>query len=362
MTIRLPVLVDGRIFTLQTKGGISQLWAYIIASPSWQRQIRTSLLVYPGHEQNVHLAESGLLARPDAVQIITSHIAPSDNSKWSGPEHDAARLDIIAAAHVAPKAVLNTYYGENIFPPCSRYIVTALDFAHEELPGLRDKPSTSGVLRQKERAFRQASHVSFISNASRQRFFVHYGWYPRQNTGVIYLGHDPFRPELDKARNLIIHVGTRGGYKNFSTVAAGLTKLMSQRSAVRILALGGEPADAAIGELMTRFPGRVRFDPAPSDREIDRAMATATVYVSASQYEGFGIPLLNAMRMGTVPVVSDIPVYREIAGRRGIFFAPTSAGSLASALDVALATTPGPCTVWRSWDDVARDYVKLMLQ
>jgi glycosyltransferase involved in cell wall biosynthesis len=361
MSLRLPVLVDGRIFSLQAKGGISQMWANILGSPAWQYHLDTWLMLYPYHERNVHLLEAGLLDGAPSIQVIDSPVPPSDNDKWAGAEHAQQRCEIVAAHRTDFAVVLNTYYGECIFPACSRYIVSALDFAHEELPELAAKPSTPGVLRQKKLAFAQASQVSFISNASRERFFVHYPAFERRHTGVIYLGHDARLPSVPKARDVVLHVGSRGAYKNFITVAEGVQEVMARHARLRLFVMGGEPADATIEQLKRRFPGRVVFDPAPSDGTMDFAMALAGFYVSASRYEGFGIPLLNAMRLGAVPVVSDIPVYREIAAGYAHFFAPDSAAALASALERALVATPAPHRPWRTWDHVATDYATLVL-
>ncbi len=361
MTKRKHILVDGRIFTLQSKGGVSQMWAYILGSESWQRRIATHLLVYPGHEKNIHLVEGGILDGNPEVHVIRCAIPPSDNGNFVSAKYAEERRRAIASTVTVPiEAVLNTYYGENVFPDCQRYIVTALDFAHEELPNLRSKPSTAVVLQQKQIAFKQATQVSFISNASRQCFFKHYSWYDRRQTRVIYLGHDVSFPDTVKVRDLLIHVGTRGGYKNFSIVSDSVEQVMARNMSLRFFILGGEPSDQTIQNLQHRFPGRVRFNPMPSDREMDHAMATAAVFVSASLYEGFGIPLLNALRLGTHPVVSDIPVYREIAGSHAFFFPATSSSQLASAIEKALAAEPIKNPFYRSWDDVARDYVRML--
>lgn len=360
MTIPLPVLIDGRIFSLQSKGGISQLWASVLSSPSWRREIQTVLFLYPGYEKNIHLAESRLiLGGADRVRVIHSPIPPSDNKKWCGAAHDTIRHEQLARTRVVPKIVFNTYYGENVFPSCSRYVVVAHDFAHEELNELSAKPSTLGVLQQKDRAFQQASDVICISSESRQRFFAHYGWYNRQHVTVIYHGHDQFQPTMGRVRNLILHVGTRGGYKNFDTVRRGVGQLMTTRSAVRFFILGGEPPDDKIRAFQENFPGRVRVDTGVTDQDMDCAMAIAGIYVSASRYEGFGIPLLNALHMGVTPVVSDIPVYREIAGRHAYFFRPESAESLTATLDHAIQSRSPRPQFLRTWDDVACDYIKL---
>lgn len=361
MTQRAPVLIDGRIFSLQAKGGISQFWAYVLSSPVWQRQIETWLMLYPGHERNVHLAEAGLLTQSSQVHPIISTMPSSDNEKWASQEHAAQRQSIVAACRTDYRAVLNTYYGEALFPDCPRYIVTALDFAHEELPELAAKPSTPAVVQQKRIAFEQATQVSFISNASRERFFVHYPAFDRRRTRVIYLGHDANSLKTAKARDVILHVGTRGAYKNFSTVAEGVEEVMRRNSYVRFFVFGGEPRDQVVEFLQQRFPGRVTFDPTPSDEAMDFAMALAGIYVSGSRYEGFGIPLLNAMRMGTIPVVSDIPVYREIAERHAFFFDPMSSSALTDAIERALCADPASHRPWRTWADVAADYVHLTL-
>lgn len=355
----MPVLVDGRIFSLQNKGGISQLWSYVVASERWSRRLETWLFLYPGHERNLHLQSCGLLDAAD-VRIVQCPIPPSDNDKWSLAEHARQRADLTRALGCRFGAVVNTYYGEKVHTDCERYVVTALDFAHEELPELAERHSTSGVLARKRMAFAQASWVTFISNASRERFFVHYPDFDRSRTGVIYLGHEPTRQVAARARNTILHVGTRGLYKNFTVVAEALHILMQHNASVRLLLLGGEGNDATVQALMQRFHGRVIFDPAPSDQVIDLAMAASWIYVSASRYEGFGIPLLNAMRLGAHPVVSDIPEYREVGGSHARYFDPMSATALVDALQAALADDPRARPVWRTWDDVAADYVRLL--
>jgi glycosyltransferase involved in cell wall biosynthesis len=361
MSYRLPVLVDGRIFSLQTKGGISQMWAYILNSPNWTRQIDMWLVLYPGHERNVHLGESELTASLGIERVLRCPIPPSDNENWNLPEHAAHRSTFVRAAGAPFRAVVNTYYGENLFADCSKYIVTALDFAHEELPDLAEKPSTPAVLRQKRRAFEQAHWVTFISNASRQRFFGHYPQFDRRRTGVIYLGHNEDYPNPPKARDMVVHVGARGGYKDFGVVADGVETVLARNANARFLIMGGESEDLLIRRMKGRFPARTHFDQVPSDKVMDFAMATAFAYVSASRYEGFGIPLLNALRLATHPVVSDIPVYREIGGTRARYFPPGSPDMLAVALEQALSSQPVSTAVRRTWNDVASEYARLVL-
>jgi glycosyltransferase involved in cell wall biosynthesis len=51
----------------------------------------------------------------------------------------------------------------------------------------------------------------------------------------------------------------------------------------------------------------------------------ATALVTASRDEGFGLPLVEAMGVGTPLVVSDIPVFREVGGQAAAYVDPDDA-------------------------------------
>ena len=49
-----------------------------------------------------------------------------------------------------------------------------------------------------------------------------------------------------------------------------------------------------------------------TNEEVYRLMASARAFISPSLYEGFGLPPLEAMYLGTPAIISDIPVYKEV--------------------------------------------------
>ena len=55
-----------------------------------------------------------------------------------------------------------------------------------------------------------------------------------------------------------------------------------------------------------------------------------------SVYEGFGLPILEAMSMNCMILCSNIPIFREIVGSNAIFFDPLSSESIAEALHQSL--------------------------
>lgn len=68
--------------------------------------------------------------------------------------------------------------------------------------------------------------------------------------------------------------------------------------------------------------GRLVFHDGATDATYREVLRGATALVSASRDEGFGIPLVEAMEVGTPVVVSDIPVFREVGGEAGAYVAP----------------------------------------
>lgn len=62
------------------------------------------------------------------------------------------------------------------------------------------------------------------------------------------------------------------------------------------------------------YTDRVRFIPSVSDRELAVLYSSADVFIFSSAYEGFGLPLLEALSCGCAVVCSDIAVFKEIGG------------------------------------------------
>ncbi len=69
--------------------------------------------------------------------------------------------------------------------------------------------------------------------------------------------------------------------------------------------------------------------------EMPNYYAAADLFISGSHYEGSGYALIEAMSAGLVPVITDIPSFRAIAGESGQRWPPGDAGRFAAALTQA---------------------------
>src|SRR3989344_4727656 len=68
------------------------------------------------------------------------------------------------------------------------------------------------------------------------------------------------------------------------------------------------------------------------EHDVARLMGEAAAFVFPSRYEGFGMPLLEAMACSTPVIASDIPVFREVAGESALFVPVGDVQALAAAL------------------------------
>ncbi|MFC0410330.1 glycosyltransferase family 4 protein [Roseomonas elaeocarpi] len=66
-------------------------------------------------------------------------------------------------------------------------------------------------------------------------------------------------------------------------------------------------------------------------------MTAASVFVSTALYEPFGFAVLEAVRAGCAPVLSDIASFREIWGDAAVFVPPGDAAAIAAAVDALCA-------------------------
>lgn len=139
----------------------------------------------------------------------------------------------------------------------------------------------------------------------------------------------------------VLYVGSAYPHKNLPVLLEAFGQFVQKpaRQGYALLLIGAPDAfrrwlAAKVGE----FPSvRVHFVDHVSDEALRDFYVHARALVLPSREEGFGLPLLEALSVGTPSIVSDIPSLREIAGEAAVYVRPGDVLSLLTALETALS-------------------------
>jgi glycosyltransferase involved in cell wall biosynthesis len=152
----------------------------------------------------------------------------------------------------------------------------------------------------------------------------------------------------------VVFTGAREPRKNLATLLEAHRRARST-GAVPDLVLVGPAGWGA--ELGAEHPG-VHVTGWLDRRELASLVAGARASVLPSHYEGFGLPVLEAMAAGTAVLASDIPAHREVAGGFARLVAPTDTDAWAAALLGLGSAAPDPAArrwaLSHTWTDCAR--------
>lgn len=121
-----------------------------------------------------------------------------------------------------------------------------------------------------------------------------------------------------KPRNLI-YMGSMMEYKNVETLIKGMQYLPGYT-----LHILSKSTAARAEELKALIPKKanVIFYNGVTDERYAELLSNRAALVSASLAEGFGVPAVEALAMGVPAVLSDIPVFHEVAGEGALYFEP----------------------------------------
>lgn len=153
-------------------------------------------------------------------------------------------------------------------------------------------------------------------------------------------------------------VGRLVTYKRVDLVLAAVTGLASSLPEVSVVVVGQGPEAEGLSMAAHRLQIADRVDFrgfVARHADVLETIAGSRVFVSASEAEGFGIALAEAMVLGVPYVVADIPAFREVSGggRGGYLFTPGDVGDLMAGLRKILDADPEER---RQMGQQARDY------
>lgn len=226
-------------------------------------------------------------------------------------------------------------------------VVTVYDLSFLRFPEMFNRSNRFYLGTFTPPSLRRADRVITISESTRQDVIELCGVAPERVTPILLAADEKFRPAAPAAiaafrerhslpERYILYMGTLEPRKNIETLVKAYARLRAQGSDDHILVLAGgkgwqfESIFEQVQSLgladSVRFPGFV-----PADEQA-LWYSSATVFAFPSRFEGFGLPLLEAMACGAPVVSSWGSSLPEVVGDAGLLVDPSDVDGLCAAL------------------------------
>jgi glycosyltransferase involved in cell wall biosynthesis len=237
----------------------------------------------------------------------------------------------------------------------TRFAETAFDMQHRDLPELFGRGERLFRSFAYERPIRRADAVFTISEFSKSRIVHHLG-VDESKIHVAYLGVDVdrFVPNHGERDDYLFYPARAWRHKNHAVLFDAFARLRRDRPELRLVLTGNDIP--SLGELPpgVEWAGHVSLD------ELVRLYQRAAALVFPSRYEGFGLPVVEAMAAGCPVASSNAGSLPEICGDAAVLFDPDDPAAIAAGVEEALARSGelsrlGPPRAARfTWDSCVR--------
>jgi len=231
-----------------------------------------------------------------------------------------------------------SFYNHNdCYPKSAIRVITVYDMINENLPGFfspNDKASY-----YKKIAVERADHIICISKNTKEDLITHFN-VPETKISVVYLAAsikkrkttEEIRPPVEGP--FLLYVGTRELYKNFIFFLNAFSNSRVKKE-LCIVCFGGGLFTKNEKELFRnlKIPEDRIIQISGSDKLLSSLYSSAEAFVFPSLYEGFGLPLLEAMSVECPVICSNASSFPEVADTAAEFFDPNSEESLIDALE-----------------------------
>jgi glycosyltransferase involved in cell wall biosynthesis len=325
----MNLLYDHSIFRLQRYGGISRYFFELITRLSNKTDVEINLF------EGFHINEYGLSNHKSDFSLYNGYKVPEIkytgdafeiiNKLWFDNIYSKSNFDIYHP----------TYYRKDLNKfKKSPIVQTVYDMIHELYSG--QFLDSKSVIEAKKISVDSADIIICISENTKKDLIRMYNIHENK-IKVIYLANSlqpsksmPFK-ELEIKYNIkkpyILHVGVRGGYKNFSLLLDVYTSHFSDK--FDLVSFGENRLEIINKSSLLKNVFLVKGH----DNLLASLYQNAFCLVYPSLYEGFGIPLLESMALGCPVIASNASSIPEVVGNSGILFDPHSQNELISAIE-----------------------------
>ena len=276
---------------------------------------------------------------------------PNFEVRLTRPHTPLVRIPLTLSAELRrhPVDVLHVQYTAPPFSPCP-VVATIHDLAFEHLPETFHRRSWMQLRLTVRRTAKRAAHILTVSEYSRQDILATYGIAPERITVTPEAAAPYFEPvtnETDLRRvretfliseNYILSLSSLQPRKNLIRLIEAYSYLRKTRPECRLsqLVLAGKRGwlDSEIfrAAAQSSFARDILFIGYVAEPDLPALYSGAICFVYPSYFEGFGLPVVEAMQCGVPVITGNRTSLPEIVGDAGVLVDPFNEKELAEAM------------------------------
>lgn len=248
---------------------------------------------------------------------------------------------------VGPRADLWHFTNYGALPTSKPYVVSVCDLAWLYYPEQVLPTHLDYLKAYVPKSLQRAAHVLTISEATKKDIVKEFG-VPASRISVTHLAAGPqfakpasgqkvayLKQKYGIEGDYLLAVGTLEPRKNLRTLLEALVTPAGRKLNLPLVVVGGQGWRAEEArELIAKLglSNRVILTGYVPDEELPALYCGAKLFVFPSVYEGFGIPVVEAMTAGAAVITTKVSAIPEVAGKAARYVDPANAGELAEVI------------------------------
>lgn len=227
-------------------------------------------------------------------------------------------------------------------------VYTLPDMIYEKFPNyfLSSEPGNQRFIAEKRACFERAALILPISKSAAHDLQEYYPNLAPDKIKVVYLGVDDLFLEPHQfekpEKPYFLFVGNRDRYKNFLRFIDAFGKSgLKKKFDLRIVFPYQNDFTSEEKEIISRYGlmDCIEVDYSISDEMLKKRYAEAHAFVYPTEYEGFGLPVVEALASGALVLTSNTSSLLEVGGSAPLYFDPVSIDAIAETLQAASQIT-----------------------
>lgn len=322
----MKILFDHQIFSIQKYGGISKYFCELMKHIPTEITYKLPIIL----SDNQHLKDDHSIFRkinipiPDrefkGKRFIKKKIYRFNKAK----SNFSLRNDKYDLFH---PTFYDPYFFKNLKSP---YVITVhdlIDFKFAELYKHNPRSEQMGQIIQK------AKRIISISDHTKNDLIDIFKINP-DKIDVIHHGFNP--PLISNMENsfgrYILFVGSRWGYKNFSTFINAVSDILRDDDTLNLVCVGAPFNKMELEDLTTLKILEKTTVLGVDEDQLNGLYSNALAFVYPTLYEGFGMPILEAFANNCPVCLSNSSSLPEVAEKGGVYFDPKDPDSIRKAI------------------------------